>query len=287
MKPKPNKKPDKAHEVTPTDATSAEATPLEIAQLAALIDPQACRSGNFRNALLMAVALFEDSKDVCGMLAAAVNDSLGLDELLSFGPLCGSEGAERLVNLYRQRAINAAKPVLMLDTDAHTDACREYLAKNLNLEGKKKQQQPWKNARTVLDNLKQMYVDRANMLNQHNAHRIAERERLDAEATRERGRAAEKGRSLEWINFEEMWQDGVENFDDFLTECKIAFLRRSKGPSDSKAECYDIPKGVIDALIAWKRQKRRRRDGRGSVRQLTREEVLSPAVKKNIPKKAK
>ena len=195
------------------DEPERQPAALEIAQLAALIDPQACRSGNFRNALLMAVALFEDSKDVCGMLEAAENDSLGRDGLLSFGALSGSDGANRLANLYRKRALITPMPVLTLDTGANTDTCRAYLAKNLNLEGKKKQQEPWKNARSVLDNLKAMFVDSTNKLNRENASRILERERIGVAEAEKQGCTVEQIRNGRWMSDDAIWRDGVARYE--------------------------------------------------------------------------
>jgi len=237
MKPESNAEPDAPH----------EPSPLEFAQLAALIDPQACRSGNSRDALLRAIALFEESKDLCAMWTAKKDlkgrmdllsgatgcvelvrrfqeDPKGRMHLLSPGAMSGSEGSKRVFDVLSKRVINPRKAVLTLITGAYTDDCRTYLADHLNFEGGRGRS--WKSCRTVLENLKLMYVDCANRINRHFAPLIVEQARRDAEEAQKQGRTGDQVRIGQWTNPHAGWRDGVQEYEDLLRLWRDAFWRR-------------------------------------------------------------
>jgi hypothetical protein len=175
-------------------------TPVELAMLAALVDPKACQSGDFRSTLLQALALFEESAVICQELAS--RDFMERLEVLEKGLLSGSSGSRQLIDTLVSQALSAARqPILTLAArDKDSDTVRPYLADELNLEGKTGRK-VWSQTRTIFENLRLMYVDRANQWNRANAARILEHERHEEEhARKDRLEAKRRGVSVELVS---------------------------------------------------------------------------------------
>jgi hypothetical protein len=257
-------------------------TPVELAMLAAIIDPGACQSGNFRSTLLQALALFEESAAICQEMSS--RSFMERLEVLEKGSLSGSSGARQLFDTLVSPVLSARQPVLTLAArDEDSDTVKPYLANELNLEGKT-DRKVWSRTRTIRDNLRLMYIDRANQWNQANVARILAHERHEEEqARRDRLEAERRGVSVGLVSDGRFrpaggWRDGQKEFEELMSRCEVR-----KG---GKVDHYDIPKVAIDAFLKWKREIRRR-GGIKAIRPLTREEVLEEAVKKKNPKRLK
>jgi hypothetical protein len=254
-------------------------TPVELAMLAALVDPKACQSGDFRSTLLQALALFEESAVICQELAST--NFMERLEVLEKGSLSGSSGSRQLIDTLVSQALSARQPILTLAArDKDSDTVRPYLADELNLEGKTGRK-VWSQTRTVFDNLRLMYVDRAHQWNRDNAARILEHERHEEEqARKDRLEAKRRGVSVELVSDGRFrpaggWRDGQKEFEELMSRCEVR-----KG---GKVDHYDIPKVAIDAFLKWKREIRRR-GGIKAIRPLTREEFWKKLSKRKIRK---
>jgi hypothetical protein len=256
-------------------------TPVELAMLAAVIDPRACQSGNFRSTLLQALALFEESAAICQEMSS--RNCMELLEMLEKGSLSGSSGSRQLFNTLVSQVLSARRErILTLAAhDGDSDTVRPYLAKELNLEGKTGRK-VWSRTRTVRDNLRLMCIDRANQWNRANAARILAHERQEEEqARKDRLEALLCGVSVGLVSDGRFrpaggWRDGQKEFEEFMSRCEV----RKEG----KVHHHEIPQVTIDALVEWKREIRRR-GGIKTIRPLTREEVLGKPVKKKNPKR--
>ncbi len=88
------------------------ATPLEIAMLAAVIDPAACREGNLRDALFRAMALFRESAALCDEMATKSYPEQ--TEMLMTLFREGNKGAGRLMDVFVRMITDAPVPMLTL-----------------------------------------------------------------------------------------------------------------------------------------------------------------------------
>jgi hypothetical protein len=254
--------------------------PVELAILAALIDPTACRFGNSRDALFRALALFEETAVLCEEMAPKT--FMERIELLEKDRLSGNSGADRLIEALLNVVRKVPQPVLTLAArDNESDTVRPYLAKKLNLEGKAGKK-TWSRVRTVHDNLRLMYVDRANNWNRDNAARIRAHERHEQEQAKRDQREAQERRlpvgliSDGRFRAADGWRDGVTEFEELMSRWKVS--------RDGMVHHYEIPKAVIDSLVEWKREIRQK-GGIKAIRPLTRKEVLGKAVEKKNPKR--
>lgn len=255
-----------------------KATALELAMLAAMIDPAACREGNHEAALFRAFTLLEESmffwKEWMPMSMAARVSKLGILALEY------NEGAAHLFNSIVRREEKRPVPLLTLAMkDREDDTIRPYLAKHFNLEGKNNPaRNPWAQVRTVRESLLKWFIDLANEANRRNATRIQVRE------ARDEADAAAKGLTVEQFHRQgraylhnEVWNDGEADFNELLSQCAVADER-----PPNRIIRYDIPTRIVDEMIAWRRELRQRKDGKGGfkkLKQLTREEIFGTAVK--------
>ena len=251
-------------------------SPLDLAKLAAIIDPTACRSGNSREALFNAAALLEESFTFCRKLEEHRGVS-NLSDWLTLEALGGSAGASNLFKAIAKPILSAPSPVLTLATkDPQDDTLRPYLEEKANFEGKQGRK-AWSNVRTVRDNLRAMHVDFANRHNKLNAERIQKRELLEQEEARTAGCTVEELPAR--VRYQDtLWNDGDSQYQQFLEQCAARDI-------DGKIIRYDIPQSVVDELIKWKRTIRQTKGGIKAVRLLSRTDVFGKRVKEKNPKK--
>ena len=249
------------------------ATALEIAMLAALIAPAACREGNCRDALFRAMALFQESAALCDEMAKQSHREQ--IEMLASAATQGDQGAGRLLfAMSRTRK----QPLLTLGMrDDEQDTLRPYLETHCNLEGTKGRKS-WGGIRTVLKNLRCWTVFTVNNRNTSNAASIQARE------VRDEAEARAKGCSVEELNAagrssyqDERWQDAERAFEEFLASYAVLENGQPAG--------YSFPQQTVDLFIAWKRWIRSQKGGMGAVHPRPREEVLPNPIKKKNPKR--
>ena len=253
---------------------------FQLAMLAATIHPEACRTGNARDALLGAMALLMESETFCTEFGAMNRTELvnWLGEISLSERISGMDGASRLLEAISRAANKPPPPLTLAKRDNDDDTLRSYLNEKLNLEGKKSGQEAWVNVRTVLDNFRWMFVDHANTHNKTNAARIQERDKRDEEQARAQGISVAqlRGQGGHFLHDEE-WRDGEAEYKEFLD-------RRAVRDASGKVVRYEIGRNYADSLTAWKKEIRRC-GGVKKLRPLTREEVFGKPVKKTFRKK--
>lgn len=253
------------------------ATPLELAMLAALIDPAACNEGGCRDALFRAMTLFQESVALCYEMGK--KSHLEQIEFLTRLVVEGQKGAGRLCDVLHRIRSNAPASVLTLASkNGEQDTLRPYLEEHCNFEGKTRKKS-WSRVRTVLDNLRCWWISCANEHNTSNAVSIQARDIRDDEIARAKGCSVEELRRRGWGYYEsQRWNDAEREFKEFLA--------RHEQWKNRKLAGYSFPRETMDEFIKWKRSNRQK-GGMRAVRPLTREEVFAEPVKENIPKSAK
>ena len=275
--------------ISPPELSSTDTpTPLELAQLAAAINPEACRSDDPSDAVAKALELVAKCRVVCKslMIEGFQEQVRVIDDNLPKG----SEFARKMGLWTIHRALPALEKVPTLTlalTNNDPDTLRPYLDQNLKLEGKRgrKKGGSW-GVRVVHKNLLKMFIDRANEHNRSNASKIQSREERIENAAKAQGRPVEAlGSSLTYED--EVWRDGTAEYKAFLRSCEVRqdgeiyYEQGMKPPSERKQPKlvrYDIPLPNVNALIRWKHDIRLRGKGKsgiGKVQQLEREEVFS------------
>jgi hypothetical protein len=180
----------------PPPAASVPPTALELAMLAATIDPRACGAGRFREALLLAMALLDESA-----ILREEKTTRSAEEwraMLSAELQQGNKGAQLYLERSAGRALREPEKTLTLALSDHgEDTIRPYLSEHCNLEGKGNEagRKAWGSVRTVRDNFRKMFVDEANKANLANA----------------------KKSSLP----DELWRDGDREFDEYLESHQV------------------------------------------------------------------
>ena len=275
--------PDKEDEANPNQNLKPTiVSDFQLAMLAATINPEACRTGNSRDALLGALALFEESTALCIELGAMNRKERvnWLGEIAFSERVSGMDGASRLLEAISRAANKPPPPLTLAKRDNDDDNLRSYLNEKLNLEGKNSGQEAWVNVRTVLVNFRWMFVDEANTHNRTNAARIQERDKRDEAEAQKQGISVVQLRDQGGHIFhDEEWWDGETKHRDFLKH-------RARRDAKGKVVRYEIEPGYADMLIAWKKGIRRC-GGVKKLRPLTREEVFAKLPKLKIPKKVK
>ena len=252
---------------------------FQLAMLAATIHPEACRSGNARDALLAALALWEESTALCIELGPK-SLSEKLDWLMENGALFGHCGASRLHNAICRSAKKSALILTLGMRDKEEDTLRPYLAEKLNLEGKKSGRPAWAQVRTVLENFRVMFKDHAITHNQDNAARIKERNTLDEELARKKGITVEQLRAQGGVSLhDEQWRDWEADYQSFLDRSGV---RDARG----KVIRYEVEQIVADMFIAWKKSVKKR-GGVNKVKALRVGDISEKVPKKKIPKKVR
>lgn len=256
-------------------------SPVELAKLAAIIDPVGCRSGNSRDALLHALALFEESANICFTMGSkSAIERLDLLTTGTPGSMSGTNAATRLFYAIANPIWDAPQPVLTLAaSDNQADTMRPYLAKHLNLEGKAAARKQWSRVRTLHENLKAMFIDRANKLNQDNAPHILAREQREEGEARERGCSIDDIRQDSRLRYDkEQWRDGEADFK--------SAMERAAVKEGEEISHYEFNQSLMDEFIRWKREIRKN-GGIKAVRPLSRKEVFRRPVKQKNPKSGK
>lgn len=233
----------------PESNTAAEpAKPIELSVLAALLNPEACRAGDCRETLVQAALLFEESKALCRewarMPKADVLNILRKDPLNLVS--C------RLAQLL-DRPESEATLTLLKDAKK-SDELREYLEKQLNLEGKTRSRS-WSRPRTVLDNLHYWVTDNVNKRNA----RTAEYSSLYFQTQLQSGG---------WEDAEDAWAQYLDRYAADKNGC-VTVNAQDSGQSPRVVDRYIFPKKEIDAFIAWKRPIRRQKGGMTAIRAIS------------------
>jgi hypothetical protein len=172
----------------PDDASRPTASPWEVAVLAALLDGPACRSGDSREALLRALALFEESAALAaefGPLPLAERVQW-LAERLRPGP--GGDGPRRLLSALQRSASAAAAPeeaYFLALTGETGDTLRAHLAAHCNLAGRRGSK--YIQAETVLRHLRDWMAQSGGATNGHTARETYEKFLANHAARNERG----------------------------------------------------------------------------------------------------
>lgn len=263
-------------------------TPLELARLAATIDPAACNTDDPSDAVIKALELLEK----CGVTCTALMNPGSQEQVRVIDDNLpkGSEFARKMGFWLNSRALEVVEKISFLTLamrDKDPDTLRPYLHQNLKLEGKRvgKKAACW-SVRTVRGNLLKMFIDQANEHNRSNASKIQIRDDRIENAAKTQGRPVEAfGSSLAYEN--EIWRDGTAEYKAFLRSCEvrqdggIEYDQALKPPSERKQPelvRYDIPLPHVNALIRWKHDIRRS-GGSSNVRQLERADVFSSREK--------
>ena len=267
--PLPEGKPAKP---TVLESTSETATPLELAMLAAMIDPDSCKNADgCRDALLHAVALFEESAALCREMGP--KDLMGRLDALSQHV---EGGAAHLETVLCRTALNAAKPFLTLAVkEGDEDTLRPYLAQHADVDGRRRGKS-WFRVRTVQNNLKSWRVHLTNTENINRAEAIRARDERDKTTARTRGCSVEELRAGMVSYSHEEWQDADGSGDAFL----LSHAVRENG----RIARYEIPEELVDEFIKWKRWIRQQEGGVKAIRPMTRAETFRAAKKKNPEK---
>ena len=246
-----------------------QATALELAMLAAMINPAACRNGNSRDAVFQAMILFHESIDICEKMAAG--DPLKFLDSIRWE--CRAAG--ELWHMLIEKFLKTPDVFLTLAIrDKDDDELRPYLAERLKLEGRTGRK-GWCNVRTVTDNLRAMLVDLANRRNRLNADGIRARELADEKEAKERGITVEQVRIGRTTLRNELWEDGETEFNNLMGRAAVW--------ENGAVARHRFRKGFVDEFIKWKRDIRRR-GGSKAIGPLTRAEVFWKACQKKIPK---
>ncbi|MDQ3622544.1 MAG: hypothetical protein M3463_08660 [Verrucomicrobiota bacterium] len=244
-----------------------EATPWQLALLAALLNPDGCRQGKARDAVYMAISLFDETVAVCEEMAAKSPQEqlhmLAAD--LPGSPAAGQLHHSRITQaLYPDRILT----LTLARNDDEEDTLRPYLAEKLNLEGRTGRK-VWSRVRTVRDNLQKFFIDRANRHNRENADRIKARE------------LREEQLPVGARPYDERWYDGEADYKQSLAE----WAKKKTVDGTEQVVRYEIPQALVDDFIEWRRDIRRQKGGVKTVRQLTRGEVFAEPCQKKIPKR--
>jgi hypothetical protein len=248
----------------------------ELAFLAAILNPEECKTGAAESALRHALALFYESKEVL----SDFNSAVAKDDLIAFSG--DTPGGERLFELYSRQTEEKFFDSLRLDADEsrESDEVRDFLSKNCNLEGKKRNK-AWGKVRTVWENFEAMFVWVVNSRNERNRDCIIAAENRTAEIS-----AANEGKGSlppRFLYDEEVWQDWKIEFEKFKRGA--AKYAPHVGGKPSKVSHYEIERADLWRLVKWKRWIKKH-GGSRAVKPRTREEILGP-LKKNNPKKKK
>ena len=239
-----------------------EASSMELALLAAVLDPEGCRAGASRDALLHAMALFEESEALCQVLQP-MDRMQRLTWLWQAGRLDPKSGAIHLHTVLAEPILNPPVPVLTLALqDGQGDELRPYLQKHANLEGTTGRKS-WSRLRTVQDNLRKWMTWLVNLDNERAIRQQEERDKNEAE--RRRITVARLRREKEY-RAGAQWTD----VDEFCAD----FYHRYAVKVEGELDRYEIPREVVDNFIRWKKEIRRAPGGIGAVRPLSREEIL-------------
>lgn len=246
---------------------------MELALLAAVLDPEGCRAGASRDALLHAMALFEESEALCQMLQA-MDRMQRLTWLWEVGRLEPKGGAMHLHTVLAEPILHPPVPVLTLALqDGQADQLRPYLQKHANLEGATGRKS-WSRLRTVHDNLRKWMTWLVNLDNEKAIRRQEEQDQREAE--RRRIAVARLRREKDY-RAEVPWTDAGEFCADFY--------RRYAIQAGGELVRYEIPREVVDNFIRWKKEIRRAPGGIGAVQPLSRQEILRNLGKKINPTK--
>jgi len=273
--------------------SNANFTPLELAQLAALIDAAACKTDDPSAAVIKALELLEKCDIIC--TATMVEGSHEQLRVIDDNLPRGSEFAREMGRWLAVRALDALEKVPFLTlalTDKEPDTLRPYLDEHLKLEGKRKRKKGgYCGVKMVKNNLLKMFIDQANKHNLSNASKIQSREERIKNAAKAQGCPVEAlGSSLTYDD--EVWRDGMAEYEAFLRRCEVRYdggidyEQALKPPTERKQPKlvrYDIPLPDVNALIRWKHDIRLRGKGKSglkNVRQLEREDVFSGQEKK-------
>lgn len=248
---------------------------VEVAFLAAILSPDDCRKGAGQGPILNAIALLEESAALCRELEPM--DLMQKINWLHAQALSCHPGALRLATAYSAPILNPTVPVLTLALHGDLkDTLREFLEEHCNLEGRTFRKS-WSNARTVTDNLRKWHIDMANAHNTANAAAIRQREALEGAEARERDCSIDELRSGRTTYLHELWRDGEKDFAEFLSRHAVEV--------NGKVAGYEIPQGVVERFIEWKRDVRRRKGGMSGIKPVTRAAVFPKGVKTNNPKR--
>jgi hypothetical protein len=202
------------------ESPSEEITPLDLASLAAALSPEGCRVGCSRDALLHAMALFEESVRLCRKIGP-----MGPFERLRFLRAHGgqsainkpSSGADHLAQIIEAQMRDVPPPVLTLaKSDSDNDTLRSYLKEHLNFEGKTRPT-TWSTVRTVRENLKAWITC---LVNEDNSREPR------------------------------LWKDPQKFWTDFLA--------RNATTEHGSSIAYAFPAEIIRNFIAWRRDYRKR-----------------------------
>lgn len=255
----------------PADAgKGGKATILELAMLAAMIDPAACREGNNEAALFRAFALLEESTSFCEEWGP-----MSLDERVSKLRILAFEqnsGARHLLDSIVRRWEKLPLPMLTLAMrDREEDTIRPYLQRHANFGGMDTNRKGWSSVRTVVHNLRRWCVSLVNDDNSQNAERMRARDLRDEEEAKAKGCSVETLHAGGWSGYvDEQWVDAESKFDEFLKTHEVWKNGQLTG--------YLFREEAIKNFVKWKKQIRTQKGGMTAVRVLTRKEVLG-AVK--------
>ncbi len=260
--------------------TTDSISPRDIAIIAALLNPSACKSetrSERRSALCDALTLWQESV----FLTEELGPNITLESVEAFCDSSKNRNSRLGNGLFRlllEQSADLPEPTLTLGLrDRDQDTLRAFLAENANFEGKKPERKQWSQVRSVWNNFEKFFIAAANRHNEANANRIRNSEEQDRVLSE---RASSKGGqsvSTRPKRSDEVWED-------WRTEIE-AFRKEVKRYKDGKLTHHEIPEGMVRGLIRWKRDIRNQKGGLSAIQPRTREEVLGQLrSKKKNPK---
>lgn len=248
--------------------TGPPSTAWELAVLTVLLNREAIELGESREGILSAMKFLEECADLQEKIyGLKLEDRV---ELLTDGALGGSDAAVLLARVFSKQRMVPEKMLILTEKDAE-DTVRPYLSEHGNLEGRKPERKSWSTVRVVKDNLRLMFISKANEHNRACAAKIEAREKSDP---------ASQALPEVFANLvpdEEKWRDGVGDFERFLQE--------AEEEGGAKPARYRISVRKLDELIRWKREIRRQKGGSKAVRSLRRKEVFCKPSKQTFRKR--
>jgi hypothetical protein len=214
--------------------------PIEIAKLAALLDPKACRGPRANDVLRKAV----------GLVAAATWTLEYFEELPDLKRM--EQKVSWMVDFgFKDTLINdmvAANKLRLYREFRADDLVKKHL----------KDQCAWleiKTTRSVLELIEKYFANSANIHNGKHAEAISALEEQHEKMARERNTTVERLRNGMGIPDNERWRDAKYNYEDFLSKAQVPQpYADDKGELiKPKVEYWQIDKDFLDALVVWRR----------------------------------
>ncbi len=239
-------------------------TPFEVAQLAALLEPQGCVGSGAKDILEKALDLYMAS-------AFYVSDTKRFTPCQLYeryvAALCHLGFTERLL----EASAEGTKLRLYRKDRTDGDPAKDYLMKHSGAGLR-----DWKKTRSVLDAIKKYFIYRANSHNTKYAKGISELEASHHRLTAERGTTLQRLRNGMVMPDNQLWFHAEEDYADFLVHLQVPAPEFDDDGKiiQSKIEYWEIPTEFLDRIIRWRHELKKQKVDWKGIRLLSREEIF-------------